>query len=343
MSEAILQINGLIKTIKGQNVLNGMDLTLERGRVYALVGPSGSGKTEFINILSGVSRANDGTMTLFGDSSEAGWRKARKRIGFVTETPSCISTVTAEQNLLSSLCLWEDRLKKEDTWAPKGGYLPGKDGRRAWVWRVMELAGLPEQAERVRKLANYAPGPKRQFALAEALLGAPELLVADDIMEGTNLHGVGVMQQLLQFLVEEFGVTLLLTGDGIREFYGIATDYLYIEEGQVLRTLTREELDEACQQRFTVTCANMEYAERLINEMESGCVTFEPAVIPEGRTKEDMSEQELRGTLHVTSRLLTEKEIRDRLTSCGIREVELTKTGLSLVEYYDELKKEAKA
>lgn len=343
MSEVFIKTEGLTKTMKGQTVLNGVDLVLENGRVYGLIGPYGSGKTELIDVLSGVSRADGGTMELFGGKEEKDLQKARRRIGFVAEMPSCINTVTAEQNLLSSLCLWEDRLKKEETWAGKAGYLPGRDGRRAWVWRVMELAGLPEQAERVRKLANYAPGPKRQFALAEALLGAPELLVADDIMEGTNLHGAVVMQQILRNLVEEYGVTLLLTGDGIRELYGIVTDYLYMEEGRIVRTLTKAELESACGQQFTVTCANMEYAERLLKEMAEGNVAFEPAVIPEGKTEADMAERELRGTLHVESLLLTEKEIRDRLTSCGIREVETTKSGLNLVEFYEELKRGAKA
>ena len=343
MNDIIMQIEGLTKSIKGQNVLNGIDLTLKKGRIYGLIGSYGAGKTELIHVLAGSLKPDSGTVTLFGDNSEKGLRQGRKRIGFVDEEPSYVKYITAEKNLLSSLCLWEERLKQGDTWAEKAGYLPGKDGRLAWVWKVMELAGLPEQAERVRKLANYAPGPKRQFALAEALLGAPELLVADDIMEGTNLHGVGVMQKILQFLVDEYGVTLLLTGDGLREFYGIVTDYLYIEDGRIVRTLTKEELDEACQQQFMVTCANMEYAQRLIEDMEHGSVTFIPAEIPEGKEEADMDEKELRGTLQVASRLLTEQEIKSRLTSSGIREVEIIRSGRNLVEFYEDMKKGAQA
>ena len=129
MSEPILEIEGLSKIYAGGlRALDGVDLTIRKGEIFALLGPNGAGKTTLIGAVCGLVRPTSGTMKAFGHDLQRDWRAARRRIGLVPQEMATdmfepvIRTVKYSRGLfglapdearieeiLRSLSLWEKR------------------------------------------------------------------------------------------------------------------------------------------------------------------------------------------------------------------------------------------
>ncbi|MEG2571048.1 MAG: ATP-binding cassette domain-containing protein, partial [Clostridia bacterium] len=116
----ILRIENLNKTYGNNRVLRDVNLALERGKIYGLIGQNGAGKTTLIRMISGLGFAEQGKITLFGQSEPRALTKERKRLGCMIEYPSLTPTMTARQNLqiqcimrgISDKKVAEDMLKK---------------------------------------------------------------------------------------------------------------------------------------------------------------------------------------------------------------------------------------
>ncbi len=86
MTEPILEIRGLAKTYKGGvRALDGVDLDIRKGEIFALLGPNGAGKTTLIGAVCGLVHPTEGTIHAFGMDAARHWREARKRIGLVPQ------------------------------------------------------------------------------------------------------------------------------------------------------------------------------------------------------------------------------------------------------------------
>ena len=83
----LIETKALTKTYREANALQGIDLTLEPGKIYGLVGNNGAGKTTLFRILGGLAKPTSGSVALFGESSRPGLNRARKHIGFLIESP----------------------------------------------------------------------------------------------------------------------------------------------------------------------------------------------------------------------------------------------------------------
>ncbi|MEO1647290.1 MAG: ATP-binding cassette domain-containing protein, partial [Pseudomonadota bacterium] len=86
MSETILSVQGLTKVYSGgTKALDGVDLEIRKGEIFALLGPNGAGKTTLIGAVCGLVRPTSGTMHAFGHDLAKDWRQARARIGLVPQ------------------------------------------------------------------------------------------------------------------------------------------------------------------------------------------------------------------------------------------------------------------
>ena len=98
MSEPILSISGLTKVYSGGvKALDGVDLDIRKGEIFALLGPNGAGKTTLIGAVCGLVRPSGGTITAFGFDLSREWRQARARVGLVPQELSTDMFETVER------------------------------------------------------------------------------------------------------------------------------------------------------------------------------------------------------------------------------------------------------
>jgi ABC-2 type transport system ATP-binding protein len=221
----VLHTQGLTKIYKEIPALDSLSISLEEGHIYGLIGPDGAGKTTLLRLLAGLCFPTTGNFSLFGSQTAAQLRNARKRIGFLIETPIAVEYFSLRQNLeLQALMT----VRKD------------KEGLKELRRRL----GLTERAVGHRRFKDCAVWERQRYGLAAALLGDPELLLLDEPLNGLDPEGIREARTLLGELNREKGVTMLIATPFPAELRGLATDYIFLDEGRLLRTLRAEELEQ---------------------------------------------------------------------------------------------------
>jgi ABC-2 type transport system ATP-binding protein len=152
-----------LKVRRGKrDVLHDLHITVPRGQVVGLLGPSGSGKSTLMRSIVGAQRIAAGTVTVLGEP--AGTAALRRRIGYVTQSPSVYEDLTVAQNLRYF------------------GQVIG--ARKSDADRVIQEVDLAAQAKQL--VGNLSGGQLSRVSLAVALLGSPELLVLDEPTVGLD-------------------------------------------------------------------------------------------------------------------------------------------------------------
>ncbi len=218
---AILEARGLTKRFRDTVALDGMDVTIERGKIYGFVGNNGAGKTTFMRIVCGLVHRDAGTLKLFGATDGKELAAAREKVGTLIEQPIGYPEMTARQNLraLSMLC---------------------KNSNFREVDELIDLVGIAPAARKLLK--NYSTGMLKRYGLAAALLGSPELLVLDEPLSGIDVEGMDEITDLLKKIVAEKEVTVLLSSHQLERLEQIATDYIFIDYGRVIKTADSAEI-----------------------------------------------------------------------------------------------------
>ena len=159
---AAIEVENLVKRFGGEEVLGGLDLTVEEGEIFGLIGPSGSGKSTLMRILTGYLTPSEGKVRVLDKTPTTFTSKDRRRMGYMPQGFVLSPELSVRQNLnfVAGLC----------------GLTFGK--RR---WLVRETLEFAELWEHRRKTAqNVSGGMQRRLQLAAALVHEPELLFVDE-------------------------------------------------------------------------------------------------------------------------------------------------------------------
>jgi putative ABC transport system ATP-binding protein len=179
------------------DVLQGVNLDVERGDFLALMGPSGSGKTTLLNLLGGLDRPTEGSIEVAGDRIDqmSGGRLARWRsenVGFVFQLYNLLPVLTAERNvelplLLTNLSRAERR-------------------RRAQI--ALSVVGLGERAKHYPR--QLSGGQEQRVGIARAIVHDPTLLLCDEPTGDLDRKSGDEILELLRVLNQEHGKTILM-------------------------------------------------------------------------------------------------------------------------------------
>jgi len=212
--ETILDIAGLTKVYPGGlKALDGVDLQIRRGEIFALLGPNGAGKTTLIGAVCGLVRVTDGTITAFGQDLAHNWRDARRRIGLVPQELGFDMFETVERGVRYSRGLF--------------GLAPDP----AKIEEVLRSLSLWEKRhEQIRALSG---GMKRRVLIAKALAHEPELLFLDEPTAGVDVELRRDMWRQIDRLRDQ-GVTVILTTHYIEEAEEMADRVGVIDKGRLL-------------------------------------------------------------------------------------------------------------
>ncbi|MCP3029495.1 ABC transporter ATP-binding protein [Halobacillus sp. A5] len=261
MNEYVLKTNDLSKKYKDNLAVSKVNLSIKQGDIYGFIGQNGAGKSTLIRLICGLAKPTNGSVELFGQSSESDLIQARKRIGTIIEGPALYPNMTAAENLEAHRLL-------------KG--IPGKD----CVEKTLTLVGLQET--RKKKAKNFSLGMKQRLGIAIALLGDPEFLILDEPINGLDPMGVVEIRGLLKKLNQEHGITILISSHILSELHLLATHYGIIHNGKLIEQLSLKELNKKCQQYLHIKVNAPNKAAAVI---ESHLKTKNFEVMPDGAIK----------------------------------------------------------
>ncbi len=222
-TQPAIRATGLRKSLGGQLVLDGIDLEVAEGTVFALLGPNGAGKTTTVHILSTLIRADGGQVRVAGHDVARDPDAVRAAIGVTGQLTAVDNLLTGEENLLVMADL---------------RHLGRQEGRR----RAAELLEQFDLTGAARKPAQtYSGGMRRRLDLAMGLVGDPRIIFLDEPTTGLDPRSRRGMWQMIRELVAG-GVTILLTTQYLEEADELADRIALLDHGRLVAEGTADEL-----------------------------------------------------------------------------------------------------
>lgn len=211
---AILEIEGLTKSYDGGfTALDNVNLTINKGEIFALLGPNGAGKTTLIGAVCGLIRPTKGVIKAFGHDLSKDWRRARAKIGLVPQELATDMFEPVEHAVSYSRGLF--------------GLAPSPS-------RIEEiLRSLSLWDKRANRIMTLSGGMKRRVLIAKALAHEPELLFLDEPTAGVDVELRKDMWRQIATLRER-GVTIILTTHYLEEAQEMADRVGIIQKGRLL-------------------------------------------------------------------------------------------------------------
>ena len=223
MTQQGISVRGLRKSYGSKVVLDGIDLEVDEGTIFALLGPNGAGKTTMVHILSTLIRADRGELWVGGHDLAAEPAAVRAAIGVTGQFSALDELLTGEENLLLMADLQ---------------HLRRVEGRR----RAHELIETFDLGEAARKPAStYSGGMKRKLDLAMTLVGTPRVVFLDEPTTGLDPRSRRIMWGIIRELVAD-GVTIFLTTQYLDEADQLADRIAVLDQGRLVAEGTASEL-----------------------------------------------------------------------------------------------------
>ena len=213
----LLATENLAKEYRGRRVVNGVSVSVGAGEIVGLLGPNGAGKTTTFNMVVGVVKPDEGSVS-FQDEEITGLPmhlRARRGIGYLTQEPSVFRKLTVEENILAIL---ETCKLSRDEQAVRLKYL------------LEELDLTPIRKSKAYQLSG---GEKRRLEITRALVTSPKLLLLDEPFSGIDPIAVYEVQKIVRRLKER-GLGILITDHNVRETLKLIDRGYIIHKGQVL-------------------------------------------------------------------------------------------------------------
>lgn len=210
-------IDKLAKSYGFYPVLRGIDLTVSQGEFLALLGPNGSGKSTLLRILSGLSRASSGKVTIGGWELPSEAAAIRKQLGVVSHLPLLYDSLTAEENLMFFARLYD---------------LP-EDSREQRVRDMLDTVGLKVRANDI--VRTFSRGMLQRLAIARALLHNPPILLLDEPYTGLDQNASALLDDLLREVagLDNGGRTAVMTTHNLYKAQQLTSHVAILSKGKV--------------------------------------------------------------------------------------------------------------
>ena len=213
LAQTPVVVSDLVKQYgDGYRAVNGVSFTVERGQVLGLLGPNGAGKTTTLRVLMGLILPTTGTVRVFGAEVVPG-SPALARLGAFVEGPGLLPHLSGRENL-------------ELYWASSG-----RPREAAQFDTVLEIAGLGASLE--RRVKSYSHGMQQRLAIAQAMLGLPEVLVLDEPTNGLDPPQIAEMREVLHAYAAT-GRTVIVSSHLLAEVEQTCTHVVVMHRGRLV-------------------------------------------------------------------------------------------------------------
>jgi ABC-2 type transport system ATP-binding protein len=223
MTTYAIHVRGLCKSYKNKSVLNGLDLSVPSGTIFALLGPNGAGKTTLIRILSTLASHDAGSASVAGHDVIRDRKEVKRSISLTGQFAAVDEVLTGEENLMM-MC----RLSG----------LSGAEARK----RTNELLKQFQLQDAAGKRAKtYSGGMRRRLDLALSLVANRSVLFLDEPTTGLDTISRRALWEMILALKQQ-GITILLTTQYLEEADELADRIAVIHGGHIVAEGTSEEL-----------------------------------------------------------------------------------------------------
>ena len=216
--DAAISVRGLVKRYGAATAVDGVDLDIRRGEIFALLGPNGAGKTTTVEICEGFRDRDGGEVRVLGTDPASGGRRWKAQLGIVLQSGAGDSQLTCRELLRAQASYYPDPRDPDE---------------------VLELVGLREKARsRGRSLSG---GQRRRLDVALGIVGRPTLLFLDEPTTGFDPEARRQFWSLIRSL-RDLGTTMLLTTHYLDEAEALADRVGVIARGRLAEVAVPAEL-----------------------------------------------------------------------------------------------------
>ena len=213
----MIELEHVVKNYGGIPALRDVSFHVHAGETVGLLGRNGAGKTTALNLITGYFPPTEGSVRIGGKEMISEPRNCKRMIGYLPEKPPLYDEMTVEEYLLFVSELREVVRK----------------ANRKHVEEIMELCGLTEMRQRV--IGNLSKGYRQRTGIAQALCGAPEILILDEPTVGLDPKQTVEMRELIRRLGESH--TVLFSSHLLSEVQQLCSRVIILHEGRMIRSL----------------------------------------------------------------------------------------------------------
>lgn len=224
MKEIVLKTNNLTKEYKNFTALDNANITIYKGDIYGLIGRNGAGKTTIMKTITTLTEKSSGSFELFGNS-DVNLTESKRRIGCLIENPAFFGNLTAYQNL--------------KYYAIQKGIVDENQ-----IDKALKLVDMEKQ--RNKKFKNFSLGMKQRLGIAFAILDNPDFIILDEPINGLDPIGIKELRDTFKKLNKENDITIMISSHILSELYIVANRFCFIEQGKIIKEISKEELDLEC-------------------------------------------------------------------------------------------------
>lgn len=225
MKEVVLKTNNLTKQYNKNVVLDNVNITIKKGDIYGLIGRNGAGKTTLMKIITTLASPTSGTFELFNTCSENDELfDNKKRVGSLIEYPAFYPNLSAYDNL--------------KYYTIQRGIVDKNQ-----INKVLELVNLTGTGK--KKVKTFSLGMKQRLGIALAILNSPDFVILDEPINGLDPIDISELRDTFKKLSDN-GITLLISSHILSELYLLANEFGFLENGKLIKELSKEELDLEC-------------------------------------------------------------------------------------------------
>jgi len=246
-----VEVSGVCKKYGSSTVLSDVTFAIPKGAICGFVGKNGAGKTTMLRILTDLQKADSGECVLFEGNENA-------KFGAIVEAPALYPDMTAEENMRQLF-----RVRGRNSF----------DG----IKDLLDMVGL-EDTNR-KKVKHFSLGMKQKLGLAMALEGEPKLIILDEPMNGLDPQGMIQLRNLILELNSQKGITFLISSHMLEELTKVATHYIFIDHGKIIRQMTAQELEKESKRTLCITVSDQTKAEEALAQNKVAYRIMQPSKV----------------------------------------------------------------
>ena len=219
IKQNVLDVLNLCKSYGNHLVLDDISFSIRENEIVGFIGPNGAGKSTLMKCLCGLIHMDSGNVTICGHDIQSQREKALSHQASLIESPGLLFNMTGYENLeifASLKNVSKDKLQQMADYTRIGDYLK-------------------------KPVSSYSLGMKQRLALSIALLSSPQFLMLDEPMNGLDPSGVFELRKELRKMVDEYGMSLLISSHQLNEIEKIADRIIYIENGKIKEVEKQEQ------------------------------------------------------------------------------------------------------